>query len=84
MLQGNEKLSDKNKCDQMLTYIAQELFIIPHYFDEIIEFFSEELPKLLNKLVCSKELTETFHNITHLPKCVLLGKVVKLRPDLQE
>lgn len=67
----------------MLTYIAQELFLIPQFFDEILEHFSEELPKLLNKLICYNKAGPSY-NTSHLSKCVLLGKVVKQRPDLQE
>lgn len=68
----------------MISYIAQELFVIPQYFDEIVENFSEELPKLLNSLVKCKEIAGSSQNTSHLPICVLLGKVVKQRPDLQE
>lgn len=68
----------------MITYIAQELFVIPQYFEEILEHFSEELPKLLNKLVYCKEIAGSSQNTSHLPKSVLMGKIVKQRPDLQQ
>lgn len=68
----------------MISYIAQELFVIPQYFDEIVENFTEELPKFLNKLVKGKKIAVSSTNTSHLPICVLLGKIVKQRPDLQE
>lgn len=64
--------------------VTERLSMIPQYFDEIIENFSEELLKLLNSLVKCKEIAESAQYTRHLPICILLGKVVKQRPDLQE
>lgn len=67
----------------MLTYIAQDLFLIPQYFDEIVEYFSEELPKFLNKL-CFMDGTVGPYKTCNRLIFVLLGSIIKHRQDLQE
>lgn len=67
----------------MFAYIAQDLFLIPQYLDEIVENFSEELPKLLNKL-CFMDETVGPNKTSNRLIFVLFGSLIKRRPDLQE
>nr|CAH7769756.1 unnamed protein product [Callosobruchus chinensis] len=75
----NIKLNSEHKEEYLLNYIALELLIIPKYYDNIQEYFSEEFILLVDKALNAKELSEC----RHVMNCVLLGNVVRTRNDLQ-
>ncbi|KAL3283545.1 hypothetical protein HHI36_006684 [Cryptolaemus montrouzieri] len=63
-------------------YIGHELLHIPQYLEDIVTHFSEELPRLLSIAVFFDDEFYKFDQSRHVINCVLLGRVLKFRPDL--
>ncbi|KAK9869491.1 hypothetical protein WA026_003245 [Henosepilachna vigintioctopunctata] len=63
-------------------YIGHQLLHIPQYLNDIVRLFSEELPKLLSTAIFFDDESYKFTHSRHLSNCVLLGRLLKLRPDI--
>ncbi|XP_044750466.1 midasin [Coccinella septempunctata] len=63
-------------------YIAHELLHIPQYLESIASHFSDLLPRLLSIAIFFDDEFYKFDYSRHIVNCVLLGKILRLRPDL--
>lgn len=74
-----QNLTIQEKSDCLANYIACKLMPNPKYFEDICEHLKSLLPLFLSKILFCKDI-----NIAkHVSFCVLLGMLVKKRPDLQ-
>ncbi|XP_018570303.1 midasin [Anoplophora glabripennis] len=82
LVEKTKKLEEGAKCEMLFHYISRELLIIPQYFSDVYNHFTEEFPKLLFEAVFFND-NVTYNNNRHICNSVLLGKTVKIRDDLE-